>query len=156
MSRFVIGICMLPFGLACAFAVAQPVYRCGPDRNVYGQRACAEGAPVEVADPRTPAQRADALALAARERQRAADMAREREKAEKAARPATAAGIAPAPPHAEPAASTPNPRTHRPRARHAIRSGGSRLNATDSASAPGGFVAVVPRARKTRQARSAP
>ena len=142
MSRFGRGLGVLPLALACAVAAAQPVYRCGPDRNVYSQRACVGGTPVEVADPRTETQRAEALALAARERQRAAELAREREKAEKAARPAMAAGIGPAPKPVETAASMPNRRTHRPRARRIVRS--NQANATSGASAPNGFPAIVP------------
>lgn len=49
-------------------ASAQTVYRCG---NSYSERPCPNGVALDVADPRTPAQRAEAAAAAARDTQTA-------------------------------------------------------------------------------------
>lgn len=54
--------------LACTAATAQTVYRCG---NSYSQTPCPNGVALDVADPRTPAQRAEAAAAAARDTQTA-------------------------------------------------------------------------------------
>lgn len=54
--------------LASAAASAQTVYRCG---NSYSQNPCPNGVALDVADPRTPAQRAEAAAAAARDKQTA-------------------------------------------------------------------------------------
>ena len=48
--------------LACAGAQAQTVYRCGPDGRVYSQTPCPQGKAVDVADQRSPQQRAAAQA----------------------------------------------------------------------------------------------
>lgn len=49
---------------AVAGASAQTVYRCG---NSYSQAPCPNGVALDVADPRTPAQRAEAQAAAERD-----------------------------------------------------------------------------------------
>jgi hypothetical protein len=59
-------------------ALAQPIYRCGPDGKVYSQVPCADGTVMDASDPRTAAQRAEARKAAAQERKAAADLERER------------------------------------------------------------------------------
>jgi len=44
----------------CLGAVAQKVYRCGPDGNTYQQAPCAEDKAVDVSDPRSAEQRQQA------------------------------------------------------------------------------------------------
>ena len=77
--------------LAAAGANAQAVYRCG---NTYAQEPCPQARLVDVSDPRSASQRADASLLAANDKQLGDQMARERlasEAAQKrAAKPARA------------------------------------------------------------------
>jgi hypothetical protein len=61
--------------LAAAGANAQVAYRCD---NTYSQDPCPQARLVDVADPRSASQRADALLLAANDKQLGNDMARER------------------------------------------------------------------------------
>ncbi len=76
---------------------AQTIYRCG---NEYTRIPCPQGKVVEATDPRTGAQRAEAVRVVADERRRAAEMKRERLDDHAALKPATAASLsaAPAPP----------------------------------------------------------
>ena len=67
-----------------AAAATSPIYRCGSE---YTQDPCPGGKLLDVSDPRSAAQRAEAVKVAALERRRAAELARERkarESAEKA------------------------------------------------------------------------
>ena len=82
---------------------AQTIYRCG---NEYTRIPCPQGKVVEATDPRTGAQRAEAVRVTADERRRAAEMRRERLADQAALKPATAASLsaAPAPP-AKPASA---------------------------------------------------
>ena len=61
--------------LAAAGANAQVAYRCG---NAYSQEPCPLARLVELSDPRSASQRADAILLAANDKQLGDDMARER------------------------------------------------------------------------------
>ena len=93
--------------LAAGPALAQdaPVYRCG---NTYQARPCAGGAPVDVADPRSDAQRREAEAARQRDAALARQMAAERRAAEReAARSGGAANLGPraAPAPAKPASA---------------------------------------------------
>jgi len=60
------GFALLLLGLAAptGMAGAQEVIRCG---NAYGQQPCAGGSAVQAADPRSPAQRAQAAAVIQRD-----------------------------------------------------------------------------------------
>jgi hypothetical protein len=60
---------------AVASAAAQPIYRCG---NAYSQVACLQGELIDAADPRSEAQRAEAVRVAAEDRRLAAQMQRDR------------------------------------------------------------------------------
>jgi hypothetical protein len=60
-----------------AAALAQSIYRCGPDGRIYQQAPCADGRPIDASDPRTPEQRAAAQAVAAGEARRAAQFDRD-------------------------------------------------------------------------------
>jgi hypothetical protein len=93
--------------LGTSAMAAAPIYRCGPDGNVYSQKPCADGRLIDAADPRSAAQRAEAGQVAARERKLANDLERER-RAQEATR-ATAAGFNTLPAVAE-AAATPQAR----------------------------------------------
>ena len=62
--------------LAAANANAQVAFRCG---NTYSQEPCPQARLVEVSDPRSASQRADALLLAANDKQLGNEMARERQ-----------------------------------------------------------------------------
>ena len=75
---------------AVATAGAAEVYRCG---STYGQRPCAEGRRVEIADDRTSEQQAAALRIAAAEQRRIMALERERRERERALRPAGAARL---------------------------------------------------------------
>ena len=61
--------------LAATGANAQSVYRCG---STYSQEPCPQARLVDVSDPRSASQRADALLLAANDKQLGNEMARER------------------------------------------------------------------------------
>jgi hypothetical protein len=61
--------------LLSASASAQPVYRCGSE---YSQSPCPQGRVVDVADPRTEAQRADRQRVLADERRLTEELRRER------------------------------------------------------------------------------
>lgn len=96
-------IAALFFCLVGAGSQAQTIYRCG---NEYTRIPCPQGKAVEATDPRTGAQRAEAMRVAADERRRAAEMRRERLADQAALKPASAASLsaAPAPP-AKPASA---------------------------------------------------
>lgn len=76
-------------------AAAQTVYRCGPAGNVYTQQPCADGRAIDVSDPRTPAQAAEARAGWRAQEQWARRAARERQAEAAAHPPALAGGIGP-------------------------------------------------------------
>ena len=71
-------------GLATWGVHAQVVYRCG---NTYAQAPCAQGRAVDVSDPRSEAQQADARRVAAEERRLAAEMASDRRAEQAAVKP---------------------------------------------------------------------
>lgn len=70
---------------------AQTVYRCGPEGRTYSQEPCRDGKAVDVADPRTPEQRAEAERAAARTRALGDNLERERRANEAQQRAALAA-----------------------------------------------------------------
>ena len=74
-------------------AAAQTVYRCGPAGNVYTQQPCADGRAIDVSDPRTPAQAAEARAEWRSQEQWARRAAQERQAVAAANPPALAGGI---------------------------------------------------------------
>ena len=79
--------------LVCAMTLlanAQPVYRCGSE---YAQAPCPQGKLIDATDPRSAAQRAEALRVAAGERRLGAEMQRERLAEEAARRPALAVSL---------------------------------------------------------------
>jgi len=88
--------------LAATAAPAETVYRCG---SSYSQAPCDGAKAVDVGAPINAAQRAEARALAARERELAAELVRDRHERERAAHPAGAASLGAMP--AEHAASAP-------------------------------------------------
>ncbi len=69
---------------------AQIVYRCGTE---YSQTPCPGGKILESSDPRSAAQRAEAVRVAAQERKKAAELARERRALEAGTQPARATGF---------------------------------------------------------------
>lgn len=97
---------LLPLLLGQA-AVAQTVYRCGPDGRSYSQAPCADGKPVAVDDARSATQQQAAREVAAGDAARARGLADERRQREADA-PRQAAGFmtAPAPPASAPAHKT--------------------------------------------------
>lgn len=111
---------LLQFAAACALLLpggatfAQPAWRCGPDGRVYQHEPCPGGRAVDVADPRSDAQRRAALD-AARDDARLADrLERERRSRESAHRPAGATGFHARPaPAAAPASAPPKPQAYR-------------------------------------------
>jgi hypothetical protein len=101
--------------LAAVPAVAQKIYRCGPDANVYSQQPCADGKALDVNDPRTATQQREARSAAAQDAKRAAAMQREREQAERAQKPAAAGSLqAPAPQPVAKVASPPRTAASKP------------------------------------------
>lgn len=71
--------------LACGTACAQNVYRCG---NSYSQTPCADSRPIDVRDPRSAAQKADADAATRRNAKAAELLEKARQGDEAAQRPA--------------------------------------------------------------------
>ena len=119
--------------LVSAGSQAQTIYRCG---NEYTRIPCPQGTAVEASDPRTGAQRAQAMSVTADERRRAAEMRRERLADQAALKPASAASLsaAPAPP-AKPASAA----EHRPSKK-------KRAGSKPASSTP--FTAADPTSRK--------
>jgi len=97
------GLLLAAAGSAAAQAA---VYRCG---NEYSRMPCSQGKVVDTqGTARTEAQRAEALRVAASEKQLAEDMARDRRRAEAAHRPAAAGSLGPARPAASATAKAPS------------------------------------------------
>jgi hypothetical protein len=94
--------------LAPQCAAAQTIYRCG---NEYSRMPCAAGRALDVGDPRSAAQRDEAHAIAAQQRQQGRAMEHERRHAEAMFKPALAVAVGPAPP--APAASAPKKATRK-------------------------------------------
>ena len=90
--------------LVSAGSQAQTIYRCG---NEYTRIPCPQGQVVEATDPRTGAQRAEAVRVAAEDHRRAAEMRRERLADQAALKPASAASLSAAPALAARPAPTP-------------------------------------------------
>ena len=126
----------------CPFFVgglqAQAIYRCGPNGTEYSQAPCPGGRLVESSDPRSAAQRAEALRVAANDRTRAAELARERRTEQLNTKPARAAGFNGRPPPADAGAS------------HAERGKSPKRAAKPKKGKATDFVAVEPGARKRR------
>ena len=124
-----------------------PIYRCGPEGNVYTQNPCKGGAAINSDDPRSAAQRADARAVTQAEQRRAAELERERRAAERTRRPALAGGIdsvpKPAPAASAPSSTARQP-SHRPR---------RATHAHASAQPASGVVVVVPQAPRRERAK---
>ena len=115
----------------CAMLVAggtqaQIVYRCGTE---YSQTPCPGGKILESSDPRSAAQRAEAVRVAAQERKKAAELARERHALEAGTQPARATGFN-GRPAADASAAAPRVKAKKP----------SRATAAEGAA----FVAVEP------------
>ncbi len=123
-------------------AAAATVYRCGPDGREYRDSPCADGHAVDMADPRSPDQVAEARRVAALERRLADRLAADRTARESAAA-ATSAGAGAGPSKtgprtgAKPAAVSTPPRQRR--ARPSSRPEGE-----------GTFRAVAPSSRPTK------
>ncbi|RZT95057.1 hypothetical protein [Rivibacter subsaxonicus] len=79
--------------LAAAPAIAQKIYRCGPDASTYSQQPCADGKALDLSDPRSAAQRREAQKAATQNAKLADAMEREREQAERRIKPATAGSL---------------------------------------------------------------
>jgi hypothetical protein len=131
-SRTRIGtlLCVTLAALAGA-ANGQAIFRCG---DSYSQAPCANAKVVALESPATAAQRAEARAVAAREKRLAHEMVRDRRERERALRPAGATSLGPTPP---------------PRAASAP--AGKKQRAKKRATGDEGehdFVAAVPRSRK--------
>ena len=96
------GLLLAAAGSARAQSV---IYRCG---NEYSRMPCSQGKVVDTqGTARTEAQRAEALRVAASEKQLAEDMARDRRRAEAANRPASAGSLGPTRPAATTIAKAP-------------------------------------------------
>jgi hypothetical protein len=80
-------------GICSASATAQTIYRCG---NEYTRVPCSGGTALDVGDPRSAAQRAEARRLVAAEQRLGASMERDRRRAEAELKPAQAASLGPA------------------------------------------------------------
>ena len=86
----------LLLAVAGGAAAQGAVYRCG---NEYSRNPCSQGRVVDTeTSVRTAAQRAEALQVAAAEKQLAEDMARDRRRAEASIKPAPAGSLGPARP----------------------------------------------------------
>jgi len=128
-------IFVLGLWLAAGAAAAQgTVYRCG---NEYSLAPCAQGKAVETqSSARSEAQRAEAVRVAASERQLAEDMARDRRRAEAEHRPLAAGSLGPSraasPAHGKPAPASKGKKKEKEKAK---------------GSGSEDFVAVVPAAK---------
>jgi len=128
-------IFVLGLWLAAGAAAAQgTVYRCG---NEYSLAPCAQGKAVETqSSARSEAQRAEAVRVAASERQLADDMARDRRRAEAEHRPLGAGSLGPSraalPAHGKPAPASKGKKKEKEKAK---------------GSGSEDFVAVVPAAK---------
>ena len=99
---------LLLLAAMASHAAPAPIYRCGPDGREYSQVPCAGGTVVEASDPRSAAQRAEALKVAASERKRVADLERDRRANEAAIKPAGASGFNARPAPVAPKAAAPS------------------------------------------------
>jgi len=116
-------------------AGAQTIFRCG---DSYSQSPCANAKVFEAIAAPSAAQRADAQAVAAREKLLALEMVQERREREQAIRPATAGSLGPTAP-ARAASAPPRGKKHA--------SAKKRVAVDD----PGhDFVASVPRTKKNK------
>jgi hypothetical protein len=88
------AVVALVMALTASAASAQAIFRCG---DSYSQTPCVGARMIEGAAPATPAQHAEARAVAAREQQLALEMVRDRHERERALRPAMAGSLGPAP-----------------------------------------------------------
>jgi hypothetical protein len=107
--KAITAISLVLFGLSTTIA-AQEVYRCG---NSYSQQACPDAVVVDVADPRTPEQKAQADEVTQRAAAAAQAMEQERLKQEELQRARQAAAKPPAKqakqkPKAQPKAKKPS------------------------------------------------
>ena len=89
---------------ASAAGTPGPIYRCGTH---YSQTPCPNGALLDVSDPRSAAQRAEAKRVVAQERKQAAEMERDRKEQLAADSPASAAGFSRRPAASQASAATP-------------------------------------------------
>jgi len=97
-ARLRVGVIAIASVVAAASAAAETVYRCG---SSYSHAPCEGAKAVDVGAPVDAAQRAEARAVAARERQLAAELVRDRHDREHALRPAGAVSLSATPaPHA--------------------------------------------------------
>ena len=111
------------------------IYRCG---NGYSRTPCSQGKVVETeSSVRTAAQRAEAVQVAAAEKQLAEDMARDRRRAEAAIKPVAAGSLGPARPAAPATAKASTAGKARDKAKDKGKKKGSGAEGED-------FVAVVP------------
>jgi hypothetical protein len=125
-----LAACMVVFALGAASAHAETIFRCGAS---YSQAPCPDASTIEVAAPVSAAQRAEARAVAAREKALALEMVRDRRERERALHPAMAGSLSPAPAAAPVPAAV---RKHSP----ARKRGAAAEDGRD-------FVAVVPKAK---------
>jgi hypothetical protein len=100
--KYIVVTWMLVLAASNTGAATSTIYRCGPDGRDYSQVPCPGGKALDASDPRTGAQRAEALEVAARDRRRAAELERERRAQEASVKPSSASGFnaRPAPPTA--------------------------------------------------------
>jgi len=89
-ARIAIAACV---AICSASSMAQTIYRCG---NEYTRVPCSGGTALDVGDPRSAAQRAEARRLVAAEQRLGASMERDRRRAEAEVKPAQAASLGPA------------------------------------------------------------
>jgi hypothetical protein len=127
-ARIPIAAFAVALAVLTTAASGETVYRCG---SSYSHAPCPGATTVDVGASPGAAERAEARAVAARERQLAAELVRDRHERERAARPAGAASLSPAP-----AASAPAHKTARATKKH-------RRDIDDR-----DFVAVVPTSTK--------
>jgi len=93
-ARLRIAVVAVGLAALASAASADTVYRCG---SSYSHAPCAGATAVDVGASPGADERAEARAVAARERQLAAELVRDRQARERAARPAGAISLGPAP-----------------------------------------------------------
>ena len=120
----------IAFLFSTGMAAAQTVYRCG---NSYTRTPCSDGQALDIGDPRSSAQRAEAQRVAAAEKKLGDSMERDRRQAEAEARPAGPVSLGPSRPASAAGAKKAHPAGK-----------GKKHRSTSDAEARGDFVARVP------------
>ena len=93
MNQVARALCLTGLVGFAAVAQAQAIYRCGPSGTEYSQTPCPGGKVLASSDPRSAAQRAEAVRVAAQDRRQAAELERARREQQASTPRATATSL---------------------------------------------------------------